>query len=92
MFKSSIQTSSPSAFTLYRKANQVAQSRPELAAELRLLAAYGKKKQDKKPQGGSKARSTSAAQQRAMPKPVFAAEVRVPRIFCSLFDNKPALA
>jgi len=90
MFKLPAQGSSKSVFTLFSKANQVAQTRPELAAELRLLAAYGKK-QEQKVKGGSKGRSTSVAS-RPVQKPVFVAEVRVPRIFVSLFNSKPTFA
>lgn len=80
-----------SSFALYRRANQVAQTQPTLATELRMLAAYGKNKQGKKPQGGSKARSKSPATP-SLQKPVRAAEVRVPRIFVSLFEGRRVFA
>jgi len=90
MFKLPAQSSTESVFTLFRKANQVAQTRPELAAELRLLAVYGKK-QDQKVKDGSNGRSIPVVS-RPVQKPAFVAEVRVPRIFVSLFDSKPAFA
>ncbi|WP_293778567.1 hypothetical protein [uncultured Oxalicibacterium sp.] len=84
-------TTTASPFALFRQANRIAQSQPEVAAELRMLAIYGKKKQGGRPQGGSKTQSKPLITP-APYKPAFAAEVRIPRVFVSLFSGKPALA
>lgn len=88
---SSVEPRSP--FMLFSLANRVAQSRPELAAELRMIAAYGQPKQSKNPQAADtgKAHSTPAVSH-STDKPVFAVEVRTPRIFVSLFRSKQVFA
>lgn len=64
-----------SPFALNRRANQIAQSQPELAIQLRMLAAYGSKKQART--SGAKAGSAASAVSNLQPH----AEVRTPRIF-----------
>ena len=63
-----------SPFALNRRANQIAQSQPELAIQLRMLAAYGSKKQAR---AGVKASHSASAVSNLQPH----AEVRTPRIF-----------
>jgi len=90
MFTSFRRTTTTSPFALFRQADRIAQSQPKAAAELRLLAAYGSK-HESRAQGGSKTQT----KQHVAPvprKPAFAAEVRIPRVFMSLFAGKQVLA
>ena len=64
-----------SPFALNRRANQIAQSQPELAIQLRMLAAYGSKKQART--SDAKVAGATSAANLLQPH----AEVRTPRIF-----------